>query len=281
MNGTAPSDAQAGARPLAWAGALAGVHRKVLACLDGAVARRPTDRRNAKGDAVYAADLAAERAVRRALAPAPEPLQFLSEEACEPAPAPDGARYKLVVDPIDGSDNHARGLPLAALSIAVLAIEAPLHPDAVEAGMVGPLEGGEPWLVTREDGARRGARPLAVSPVMRIEEAFVSVELNHHAPAPPLAKVLARARAVRSYGCASRALALVAAGALDAHIDLRGRLTPESYLAGAALVVAAGGSVTGIDGGSLRGARHRLDRTSLIAASTGALAAALAEALRR
>ena len=272
MNGTAPSDAQAGARPLAWAGALAGVHRKVLACLDGAVARRPTDRRNAKGDAVYAADLAAERAVRRALAPAPEPLQFLSEEACEPAPAPDGARYKLVVDPIDGSDNHARGLPLAALSIAVLAIEA---------GMVGPLEGGEPWLVTREDGARRGARPLAVSPVMRIEEAFVSVELNHHAPAPPLAKVLARARAVRSYGCASRALALVAAGALDAHIDLRGRLTPESYLAGAALVVAAGGSVTGIDGGSLRGARHRLDRTSLIAASTGALAAALAEALRR
>jgi len=245
VSGTALSGAPAGAPPIAWAGALAGAHRKVLACLDGAVAHRPTGRRNAKGDAVYAADLAAERAVRRALAPLPEPLQLLSEEGGEPAPTAGDARYKLVVDPIDGSDNHARGLPLAALSIAVLAIDAPLHPDAVEAGMVGPLEGGEPWLVTRDDGARRGTRPLAASAVTRIEEAFVSVELNHHAPAPPLANVLARARGVRSHGCASRALALVADGALDAHIDVRGRLTPESYLAGAALVAAAGGSVTG------------------------------------
>ena len=41
---------------------------------------------------------------------------------------------------------------------------------------------------------------------------------------------------------------LVATGATDANIDLRGRLTAESYLAGARVLCEAGGSVTAPDG---------------------------------
>ena len=115
----------------------------------------------------------------------------------------------------------------------------------------------------------------------RIEDAVLSVELNHHGPCPPLANVLSRARGVRSYGCASRALALVAGGHLDAHVDIRGRLTPESYLAGAALVTEAGGSIVGIDGQPLPATRALTDRVNLIAAATTALAKALAKALGR
>ena len=228
-----------------------------------------------------AADLAAEHAAIVELQRFIEPLHLVSEETGELQTAENGARHRVVIDPIDGSDNQARELPLSALSVAVLSVDAPLHPDEVEAAIVGPLDGGEPWLVVLGEAANRGLQPLATSGVTRIEDAFVSVELNHHEPCPALMNVLARARAVRSYGCASRALALVASGNLDAHIDIRGRLTPESYLAGASLVAAAGGSVVGTDGKALPATWALTDRVDLIAAATPALAATLVAALAR
>ena len=105
-----------------------------------------------------------------------------------------------------------------------------------------------------------------------IHDAFVSCELNHSAPSHRLAGLLSRARAVRSYGCASRALALVACGALDAHVDVRGRLTAESFLAGAFLVEQAGGCVLDLDG---RDFEHMTDLRStarVVAAATPDLA---------
>ena len=76
---------------------------------------------------------------------------------------------------------------------------------------------------------------------------------------------------MRSYGCASRALAFIACGAIDAHIDVRGRLTPESYLAAARLVLEAGGCVARPDGTPLANARRLTDRTALIAAASESL----------
>ena len=217
--GTAPLE-----HPRAWTDVLVGAHRGVLASLEARAVPRPTGRYNAKGDAVYAADLAAEHAAIAELQRFIEPLHLVSEETGELQTAENGARHRVVIDPIDGSDNQARELPLSALSVAVLLVDAPLHPDEVEAAIVGPLDGGEPWLVVLGEAANRGLQPLATSGVTRIEDAFVSVELNHHEPCPALMNVLARARAVRSYGCASRALALVASGNLDAHIDIRAPL---------------------------------------------------------
>ncbi len=54
----------------------------------------------------------------------------------------------------------------------------------------------------------------------------------------------------------------------DAHIDVRGRLTAESYLAAARLVIEAGGWVIGLDGAPLRSPENLTDRVSLIAASS-------------
>ena len=170
---------------------------------------------------------------------------------------------------------------MSALSCAVLPIDAPLHPDWVEAAMVGPLEEETPLIALKGSGAWRGSTRFAVSGVRSITDALISVELNHFSPSPGLARLMRRARGVRCYGCASRALSLVAVGATDAHVDVRGRLTAESYLAAARLVIEAGGCVVGIDGPPLPAATMLTDGVCLIAAASRDLCDAIVECLHR
>ena len=47
--------------------------------------------------------------------------------------------YRFVVDPVDGSDNWGRGLPLSAVSVAVLPADSPITPARVCWAMVGDL----------------------------------------------------------------------------------------------------------------------------------------------
>jgi fructose-1,6-bisphosphatase/inositol monophosphatase family enzyme len=108
---------------------------------------------------------------------------------------------------------------------------------------------------------------------------MISVELNHYSPSPGLARLMAAARGVRCYGCASRALSLVAAGTTDAHVDVRGRLTAESYLAAARLVIEAGGWVSDLHGAPLAAPENLTGRVSLVAASSRELCDQIVELL--
>ena len=224
--------------------------------------------RNAKGDDVKLFDLAANDAALAALRKLKLPVVVDSEESGQLKIGSGTPRHRLVLDPVDGSDNWARGLPLSALSCAVLPVDAPLHPDWVEAALVGSLDEVLPLMALKGCGAWRGKHQVETSNLCNITAAMISVELNHHSPSPGLARLMATAKGVRSYGCASRALALVAEGATDAHVDVRGRLTAESYLAGARMVSEAGGWVAGLDGASLAAPENLTDRVSLVAASS-------------
>ena len=80
------------------------------------------------------------------------------------------------------------------------------------------------------------------------------------------------ARAVRTYGHASQAITLVATGALDVHVDVRRRLTAESFLAAALVLEEARGCVMTGDGHPIRQLESLVERTSLVAAATPELA---------
>ncbi len=256
------------------------LHRQVRdAVMESGRAR--SGARNAKGDDVKLFDLAANDAALAALRKLQWPVVVDSEESGRHEIGSGTRRHRLVLDPVDGSDNWARGLPLSALSCAVLPIDAPLHPDWVEAAMVGALEDETPLIALKGSGAWRGRKRLAVSGVRSITDALISVELNHFSPSPGLARLMRRARGVRCYGCASRALSLVAVGATDVHVDVRGRLTAESYLAAARLVIEAGGCVVGIDGPPVSAATALTDGDCLIAAASRDLCDAIVECLHR
>lgn len=234
---------------------------------------------NAKGDRVKAFDLAAHEAAMVALDRLGAALVVESEEGGTRHLGEGAPRWRVVVDPVDGSDNRARGLPLSAFSCAVLPVSGDLRPASVVAALVGPIADGPPWLAVAGGGAWRGGEPIRTSGVKRLADAFLSIELNHAAPSSGAARLPAAARGIRSYGCASMALALVAAGAIDAHVDLRRRLTAESYLAGARLVLEAGGTVSGADGRPLGAVADLTARTSVVAAATPELGREILERL--
>ncbi len=240
----------------------------------------PPLQRNPKGDVSQWFDLIAERCVYRYLRHEAPDGVLLSEESGAIALGPAPPELRFVLDPVDGSDNYARGLGLSAVCLAVLPVAAPLAVANVEWSLVGELESATPLLARRGRGAYRGETPVRTSGVERIEEAFVSVELNHFAPPPALGAIMVRARGVRCWGCASRALTLVATGALDAHIDIRRRVTPESFLAAALVVEEAGGCVLDALGQPVRAAKQLTERFSLVAAATRKLADDIVETLR-
>ncbi len=253
-----------------WVERLLVLHRQVRSAVARAE-RAGTGSKNAKGDDVKRFDLVANDAALVVLKELQLSLVVDSEESGSLQIGSGTPRHRLVLDPVDGSDNWARGLPLSALSCAVLPIDAPLHPDWVEAALVGPLEQDTPLIALKGAGAWRGSERLKVSQVASLNEAMISVELNHLSPSPGLARLMEAARGVRCYGCASRAISLVAEGATDAHVDVRNRLTAESYLAATRLVIEAGGWVAGLDGAPLAAPESLTDRVGLIAASSRAL----------
>ena len=260
-----------------WAERLLALHRQVRLTVSNA-GRAGAGNRNAKGDEVKLFDLAADEAALAVLGDFGVSLVVVSEESGRREIGA-GAQYRLVLDPVDGSDNWARGLPLSALSCAVLPLDAPLHPDQVEAALVGPLEQAVPLIGLKNSGAWRDTERLRTSGVRDVAGAMISVELNHYSPSPALARLMAAARGVRCYGCASRAISLVAEGASDAHVDVRGRLTVESYLAAARLLIEAGGCIAGLDGKPVAALENLTDRVSLIAASSRELCLEIVEVL--
>ena len=105
-----------------------------------------------------------------------------------------GGRWRVVIDPIDGSLNAKRGLPLYALSVAVA--DGPSMAD-VALGYVYDLGNGEEWIARRGGGATVDGAPLGASrPLERLQiVALEATRPEHLAPRRRRAAGRGRARA--------------------------------------------------------------------------------------
>jgi len=261
-----------------WTEQLIELHHRVRLAVNNS-SREETGDTNAKGDVVKVFDRVANDAALTFLQTSAIPLLVRSEESGPQTVGVGIPAHQLILDPVDGSDNWSRRLPLSALSCAVLPVDSSLKPESVIASIVGPLDQDIPRVAQLASGAWQGEAPLQTSDVLRLADAMISIELNHHAPALNLTRMMADAKGVRSYGSGACAITLVASGKTDAHIDVRARLTPESYLAAAHLLLEAGGCITGLDGAPLPAASNLTDGISIIAAANQALCDEIVEHL--
>jgi NAD+ kinase len=122
-----------------------------------------------------------------------------------------GGPERLVVDPIDGSHNAIRRMGLSTVSLA-LGRE---HLGDVEVGVVHDLATGTTYWAERGRGAFRDGRRLRPRRWDPRAELFF-LNLGRHST-PRSSQWAARARRVRSLGCASLEMALVAQGSGDAY----------------------------------------------------------------
>jgi len=155
---------------------------------------------------VTEADKAIEQALRERIAAERPGDSVLGEEQ---GSSGEGGR-RWILDPIDGTRNYSRGIPIFATQIA-------LEVDGeVELGLISAPALGHRWWAERGKGAFRDGKQIRVSQVNAIENAVVSVELSEGTGR--LAPLVARAWHARSFGDFWQHM-LVAEGCADVAID--------------------------------------------------------------
>jgi histidinol-phosphatase len=155
---------------------------------------------------VTESDLAVEAELRRLVAEA-RPGDAISGE--EHGTTGEGAR-RWILDPIDGTRNFARGIPVWATLIALE------ETGRVSLGVISAPALGLRWRAERGEGAFGADRRLHVSSVGRIEDAVLSFALDRQLP-----EIATRAAHVRGFGD-FWAHMLVAEGGVDAAVDAVG-----------------------------------------------------------
>lgn len=223
-------------------------------------------------DLVTEADLAAERLiVERIKSHYPRHAILAEEAGVVETVGSQGAEYKWIVDPLDGTTNYAHGYPVFCVSIALE------HRGEVVLGVVYDPVREELFSAERGEGATLNGRRVRVSETFDLNSALVCTgfpydvrergEFVRH-----FANFIMHAQSVRRDGSAALDLAYVACGRFDAFWEEG--LRPWDVAAGVLLVKEAGGRVTHYDGSDFD------IYTPPIAASNGLVHEAALEVLR-
>ena len=204
----------------------------------------PAERRRAVGagaggDTTMVVDRAAEDAVVAVLESAGMPFRLVSEEAGE-REVGDGGPW-IVVDPIDGSLNAKRGLPVFATSIALA--EGPSMRD-VTLGVVRDHGTGEEWIAERGRGATVDGRPVRAEGEPGALELLLVEGAYPDRVAPAAAALDGRVHRIRALGSLALSLCHAAAGRGDAMVGLG--LGRSIDIAAAQLVAREAGLLVGL-----------------------------------
>jgi histidinol-phosphatase len=193
---------------------------------------------------VSEADRTAEEKMRELVAVSGRGESVLGEEFGD-----DGGDAKWIVDPVDGTTNYVRGVPVWA---TLLALE---RDGAVSMSLVSAPALRRRWWAVRGEGAFANGERCAVSRVARIEDAAISTTSARRMP-DGWRELVQRAWSNRGLGDFWQHC-LVAEGSLDIATD-GPHMRVWDYSAVQLLVEEAGGRATTFDGAA------PTDRSSLV-----------------
>jgi myo-inositol-1(or 4)-monophosphatase len=251
-------------------GAVEDVH-EVLAGMPSRLEREPVLALGEGGDDTTAIDAAAERVILARFADVDATI--VSEEA---GTLGDG-RWRIVVDPIDGSLNAKRGIPFFSLSIAVADGDTM---NDVQFAYVYDFGSREEWTAHRGEGAFLNGEPLGPQrPKDRIELLAFEATLTSEV-ADKAAAFTGIAYRLRIMGSLALSLCHLAAGRLDAVCSLKPYRSVD-VAAAQLLVLECGLSIANADGDA-RFADAPLDlesRSRVAAAGTDELCQLVVSAL--
>ncbi len=155
---------------------------------------------------VTEADRAVEAELRRLLSDERPGDAVLGEEHG----ASGGGARRWILDPIDGTRNYARGIPVWATLVALE------EPGVVQLGLVSAPALGRRWWAELGEGAFADGEQIGVSSVSRVEDAVLCFAFEQELPA--IAQRAWHARGLGDFW----AHMLVAEGAVDGAFDATG-----------------------------------------------------------
>jgi len=182
------------------------------------------------GSPVTDADLAIEREIRRTILASRPGETVVGEEYGEA-----GGSARWIVDPIDGTTNYARGVPVWGTLIALE------REGTIVAGVASAPALGRRWWAERGGGAFKDGRAIHVSRVASLAQS--SVTAKH---AVDLTALRPAVRSIAPFEGFCRHVA-VAEGAVELSVD--GETFPWDYAAVQVIVEEAGGLATTRTGG--------------------------------
>ena len=180
-------------------------------------------------------DLQAQDAILETLGKLDVGITLVSEEGDQVFG--DG-RYTMVADPVDGTTNLARGLSPAVTSISVSETD---HQSGAVAGIVTNLFTGETFYAEKGAGATLDGDTINVASNIKYRHGMIGMDISKNPSMDKLGRLIGESRHVRQQGCSAMSLCSVAAGTLDAHIDLRGIVRATDISAGLLMIREAGG----------------------------------------
>jgi len=201
--------------------------------------------KKAEHDYVTQADRDSETAILGVLRERFPDHSILSEESG--VVSDQGSGYNWVVDPLDGTTNFLRGLPVWGISIACLDGNEP-----VAGAILDPI-GGNVYSAARGGGADWNGESIRVSDRTGMDGSFLATGYPFRARAALdvylelFRRIFLRAGSIRRCGAAALDLAHTAIGVYDGFFEFR--LSAWDIAAGALLIEEAGGSVSDLDGG--------------------------------
>lgn len=197
---------------------------------------------------VTTADLATEKYIREILSARFPQHTILGEEGRQNVDLLSPSLW--IVDPIDGTNNYAHGMPHYASSVAFA------EGGEVVAGAIYDPERGELFSAYLGGGAYLNGVPISVSSVDSLSKALICTGF-YYDRGEMMERTLSAIRklfnkhihGVRRSGSAALDLCWTAAGRFDAFFEYE--LGAWDYAAGALILTEAGGVATGADGSSL------------------------------
>ena len=221
----------------------------------------------AGGDTMKKIDLVAEKALIDVLEEHKVSCTLISEETGTRKIGPQPSEFYVTTDPVDGTTNAVRGIPFMATAIAVS--KAPFLKD-VETALVSDLFHNVTYTAQRDQGAFRNGKKIQPSQISSLEEAVVGVDFNTLRLGELVAKleeVLIRTRHLRHLGANALEVCYVADGAIDAFIDIRGKLRVTDVAASYLILLEAGGIMVTPEGTQLNVPLAATQRVAFVAAA--------------
>ena len=166
---------------------------------------------------------------------------FITEEGTT-GPDSQAEDFTWIIDPLDGTTNFVHGLPVYAISVALL------HRQELVVGVVHEVNRDESFRAVRGGGAFCNDQPMRVTDVAELNSSLIATgfpykDFERMSPyLQVLGAFMTRTHGVRRLGSAAVDLAYVAAGRGEAFFEFN--LNAYDVAAGILLVREAGGHVT-------------------------------------